>query len=187
MARRRSSTDRPRSSVSAISRISKTSFSISAGRRRRARPSRRWCGGRTARSRSPRACSSSAMRAYSICCAGGQLEHDRHQQPLLLHPAGGLLPQHLLEQDALVRHVLVDDPEAVAAGGDDEALVDLAQRRAGRDSAARLAGASCSASAGNPPCVSGTRKRSGWTESRSAGSRLRRNRSAAAAPAPVAG
>ena len=41
---------------------------------------------------------------------------------------GGALLQHLLEQDALVRHVLVDDPQAVAAGGDDEALVDLPER-----------------------------------------------------------
>ena len=52
----------------------------------------------------------------------------RHQQPLHLHAAGGALLQHLLEQNALVRHVLVDDPQPVAARGDDEALVDLAQR-----------------------------------------------------------
>ena len=76
----------------------------------------------------PEAFSSSAMRAYSICCAARQLDQDRHQQPLRLHAARGVLPQHLLEQDALVGHVLVDDPQAVAPGGDDEALVNLAER-----------------------------------------------------------
>ena len=59
---------------------------------------------------------------------GRELQDQRHQQALHLHAAGGALLHHLLEQDALVRHVLVDDPQAVAAGGDDEALVDLAER-----------------------------------------------------------
>ena len=39
---------------------------------------------RTARSRSPSAFSSSAMRAYWICCAGGELQDHRHQQLLAL-------------------------------------------------------------------------------------------------------
>ncbi len=36
---------------------------------------------------------------------------------------------HLGNVRAEVRHVLIDDPQAVAAGGDDEALVDLAERQ----------------------------------------------------------
>ena len=53
---------------------------------------------------------------------------------LPLHAVFGLLPQNFFEQDSLVRHVLVDDPEAVASGGDDEAVVNLAQRpQVGKD------------------------------------------------------
>ena len=63
----------------------------------------------------PERSSSSAMRAYSICCAGRQLEQDRHQKLLALHAALRLLAQHFLEQNALVRDVLVDDPQAVAS------------------------------------------------------------------------
>jgi len=59
---------------------------------------------------------------------GGELQNQRHQQALHLHAAGGALLHHLLEEDALVSDVLVDDPESVAAGGDDETLVDLAER-----------------------------------------------------------
>ena len=57
-----------------------------------------------------------------------ELQDHRHQQPLHFHASGGALFQHLLEQNALMRHVLVDDPQPVASGGDDEALVDLAER-----------------------------------------------------------
>src|SRR5205807_4593468 len=47
---------------------------------------------------------------------------------LALHSSFGLLPQDLLEQNAFVRHVLIDDPKPVAGGGDDEAVVNLAER-----------------------------------------------------------
>ena len=40
-----------------------------------------------------------------------QFQHHRHQQLLPLDAALGPLPQHLFKQDALVRHVLVDDPQ----------------------------------------------------------------------------
>ena len=59
---------------------------------------------------------------------GAQADHQGHQQPLALDAALGALGQHLLEQNSLVRHVLVDDPQPVASRGDDEAVVDLAQR-----------------------------------------------------------
>ena len=58
---------------------------------------------------------------------GGERENHRHQQALGLDGAGGALLEDLLEEDALMRHVLIDDPQAVAAGGDDEALVNLAE------------------------------------------------------------
>ena len=67
------------------------------------------------------------MRAYSICCAARHLDNNGHQQLLPLHPALLLLLQHLLKQDALMGHMLIDDPQAVAPGGDDEAVVNLAQ------------------------------------------------------------
>src|SRR5882724_7953735 len=47
---------------------------------------------------------------------------------LPLHPIVGLLPQHFFEQDSFVGHVLIDNPQAVASGRDDEAVVDLAER-----------------------------------------------------------
>src|ERR1700693_341276 len=47
---------------------------------------------------------------------------------LTLHAVFGLLPQNLFEQDSLVGHMLVDDPETIAAGRDDEAVVILSQR-----------------------------------------------------------
>src|SRR5215472_11455436 len=43
-----------------------------------------------------------------------ELQDQGHEQALYLDPAGGALLQHLLEQDALVGHVLVDDPQPVA-------------------------------------------------------------------------
>ena len=57
-----------------------------------------------------------------------QLQDQRHQQALRFHPPRGALFEHLLEQNPLVGHVLVDDPQAIAPGGDDEALVDLPER-----------------------------------------------------------
>ena len=66
------------------------------------------------------------MRAYSICWSAVSCRISGISSRCDLHAAGGAVCQNLLEQDALVGHVLVDDPEAVAAGGNDEALVDLA-------------------------------------------------------------
>ena len=68
------------------------------------------------------------MRAYSICCAALRPITSGISSRWLSVAAAGALGQHLFEQDPLVRHVLVDDPQSVASGGDDEAVVDLAQR-----------------------------------------------------------
>ena len=76
----------------------------------------------------PRPSSSSAMRAYSICCAAvspitaGISRRCVSTAPRLARR------QHLLEQNPLVRHMLVDDPQPVAPRCHDEAVVNLAQR-----------------------------------------------------------
>ncbi len=57
---------------------------------------------------------------------GGQGKNERHQQALHLDPAGGALLHYLLEKDALMGYMLIDDPQTVAAGGEDEAFMDLA-------------------------------------------------------------
>ena len=49
-----------------------------------------------------------------------------HTDLVLLDVAGGTLREDPFEQNALMRHVLIDDPEPVAAGGDDETVVNLA-------------------------------------------------------------
>ncbi len=68
------------------------------------------------------------MRAYSICCAAVSADHRRDQQALRLHIPAGAGGEHLLEQNTLMRHVLVDDPQPVAPGRHDEAVVDLTER-----------------------------------------------------------
>src|SRR5262249_33558804 len=59
---------------------------------------------------------------------GGDGQYDRHQQPLALDTAVGARRKHMFEQNALMRDVLIDDPQSVAARGDDEAVVNLAER-----------------------------------------------------------
>ena len=66
--------------------------------------------------------------AYESVIDDPRPRHQGQQQALHFHRAAGTLFQHLLDQDALVSHVLVDDPQPVAAGGHDEAVVNLAQR-----------------------------------------------------------
>jgi hypothetical protein len=116
--RRNSSIEARRNSLSAISRISNRAFSIS--------PARSPAGADfTAMVRlpngslsNPSAFSSSAIRAYSICCAAvSEIDF-----------ALVALRQHLFEQNALMRHVLVDNPQPVASRSDDEAVVNLAKR-----------------------------------------------------------
>ena len=57
-----------------------------------------------------------------------QLRHDRHQQALPGERAFAARAQVLFEQHALVRHVLVDDPQSFAIHRHDEAGVHLSQR-----------------------------------------------------------
>ena len=57
-----------------------------------------------------------------------QLEHDRREQPLALERARGQLLHHLLEEHALVRHVLIDDRDALVVDGDDVGVAELAER-----------------------------------------------------------
>ena len=56
-----------------------------------------------------------------------KVDQERHQQALALHALHLPLAQHLLKQDALVRHVLVDDPKALFIDGEDEGVLHLAK------------------------------------------------------------
>ena len=50
----------------------------------------------------------------------GEFQHDRHQQALALDLLRRPLLEYSLEQHALVRHVLIDDPEPVFVHREDE-------------------------------------------------------------------
>jgi hypothetical protein len=78
------------------------------------------------------------------------LHDQRHQQAPRFHLPGRPLPHHLLEQDALVDYVLIDDPQPVAPRGDDEALMDLPERRRSESTESDISGGGI-ASAGNSP------------------------------------
>ena len=69
-----------------------------------------------------------------------QVDHDRHQQSLALDLLFGALPEHSLEQYAFMRHVLVNDPQAVVIHGENERLAQLAQRLQGRKRRRLVAG-----------------------------------------------
>ena len=62
------------------------------------------------------------------CCAGSEFNDQRHQQTLALDPLCGTLPQNALEKHALVRHMLIDDPESVFVDGKNKRVSNLAQR-----------------------------------------------------------
>ncbi len=103
-------------------------FDFGRAHARRARLSPRWCGCRKAPNRSRNA----PVRPR---CA-----HIRSAAPRVRSSKIGirscwrstrpwrLLAQHFLEQNPLMRDVLVDDPQPVASGRDDEAVVNLAKR-----------------------------------------------------------
>ena len=88
-----------------------------------------------------------------------ELQNQRHQQPLHFHASGGALLQHLFEQNALMGHVLVDDPQPIAARGNDKALVDLPRGRRSDSTDSDVSGAGI-ASAGNSPCMAASRRES---------------------------
>ena len=57
-----------------------------------------------------------------------EFENHRHKHALAFDFAGAAGFEMLLEEDALVGDVLIDDPEAFGVDGDDEAGADLAER-----------------------------------------------------------
>ena len=57
-----------------------------------------------------------------------KLENHGHQHALALDFSGATRFEVLLEQDALVGYVLVDDPQTFAIHRDDETGADLAER-----------------------------------------------------------
>ena len=57
---------------------------------------------------------------------GREVDEQWHEQTLALHALDFALAQNFFEEHALVRDVLVDDPEAFLVGGEDEGLAELA-------------------------------------------------------------
>ena len=58
---------------------------------------------------------------------GKQVDEQRHEEALALDLLGFALAENLFEEDALVGYVLVDDPEALFVGGEDEGVAELAE------------------------------------------------------------
>ncbi len=62
---------------------------------------------------------------------GKEVDEERHEEALALHLLGFALAEDFFEEDALVGDVLVDDPEALFVGGEDEGIAELAERLEG--------------------------------------------------------
>jgi hypothetical protein len=62
---------------------------------------------------------------------GEKIDEERHEEALALDLFGVALAEDLFEEDALVGYVLVDDPEALFVGGEDEGVAELAERLEG--------------------------------------------------------
>jgi len=73
------------------------------------------------------------MCGQDLALRGRQLQDDGHEQALTLGAPAGQALHHLLEQHALVRHVLIDDCDALVVHRDDEGVAELPQRRHGPD------------------------------------------------------
>ncbi len=58
---------------------------------------------------------------------GEHVDEKRHEETLALHLLGVAVAEDLFEEDALVGYVLVDDPEALFVGGEDEGVAELAE------------------------------------------------------------
>ena len=56
---------------------------------------------------------------------GKEVDEERHEEALALDLFGVALAEDLFEEDALVGDVLIDDPEALFVGGEDEGVVEL--------------------------------------------------------------
>ena len=59
---------------------------------------------------------------------GRHLDQDGRQQPLALEPPGGQRLHHPLEEHPFVRHVLIDDRDALVVDRDDERVAELPER-----------------------------------------------------------
>ena len=57
-----------------------------------------------------------------------QLDQQGHQQPLALHLFHLAVAQNFFKKHPFMCHMLVDDPQSVLAGGQDEGFAQLAQR-----------------------------------------------------------
>ncbi len=103
-------------------------FRFRPGPLRPARLSPRWCDCRKAPNRNRNA--PVHRRCAHIRFAGAAVRSSRIGISSCWRstPPSRLLPQHFLEQNALMRDVLIDDPQAIASGRDDEAVVNLAER-----------------------------------------------------------
>jgi hypothetical protein len=62
---------------------------------------------------------------------GEKIDEKGHEEALTLDLLGVALAKYLLEEDALVGYVLVDDPETFFVGGEDEGVAELAERLEG--------------------------------------------------------
>jgi len=58
---------------------------------------------------------------------GEEINQERHEQTLTLGAFGTAFAENLLEEDALVGDVLIDDPEAFVVRGKDEGIAQLAE------------------------------------------------------------
>ena len=66
-------------------------------------------------------------RKYALL-RGRKLQQQWHQQPLAFYLLCRSLAENFFKQHALMGHVLIDDPEALGAYGEDEGVVHLPQR-----------------------------------------------------------
>jgi hypothetical protein len=58
---------------------------------------------------------------------GEEVDQQRHEEALALDLLGVAVAQDLFEEDALVGDMLVDEPEALFVGGEDEGVAELAE------------------------------------------------------------
>ena len=68
------------------------------------------------------------MRAKTTICSGLQLHQQRHEQALALDAFHLAVPEDLLKKHPFVCNMLVDDPQSIVAGGQNEGLAKLAER-----------------------------------------------------------
>jgi hypothetical protein len=62
---------------------------------------------------------------------GKQVDEHGHEEALAFDALGLALAEKFFEENTLVGHVLIDDPEAFVVGGEDEGFAQLAERLEG--------------------------------------------------------